>query len=134
MVWCGFPFCCNETRMGFVVMILASIVGIIFAVDPPQLIAVMVGWVSGAMLSAFGFPLVLGLWWKRANTAGALAGMVGGTVTFIIMAILPFALVSEHLVSAPVSAILTIGVSLLTQAPSKDTQLQVDHYHTNVQV
>lgn len=122
------------TRMGFVVMILASIVGIIFAVDPPQLIAVMVGWVSGAMLSAFGFPLVLGLWWKRANTAGALAGMVGGTVTFIIMAILPFALVSEHLVSAPVSAILTIGVSLLTQAPSKDTQLQVDHYHTNVQV
>ncbi|MYL35812.1 sodium/solute symporter [Pontibacillus yanchengensis] len=121
------------TRMGFVVMILASIVGIIFAIDPPQLIAVMVGWVSGAMLSAFGFPLVLGLWWKRANTAGALAGMVGGTVTFIIMAMLPFALVSEHLVSAPVSAILTIGVSLLTQAPSKDTQLQVDHYHTNVQ-
>lgn len=121
------------TRLGLVVMILASIVGIIFAINPPQLIAVMVGWVSGAMLSAFGFPLVLGLWWKRANTAGALAGMLGGTVTFIIMALLPFALVSEHLVSAPVSAILTIGVSLMTASPSQSTQLQVDQYHTNIQ-
>ncbi|KGP91810.1 Na+:solute symporter [Pontibacillus chungwhensis BH030062] len=121
------------TRLGLVVMILASVVGIIFAIDPPQLIAVMVGWVSGAMLSAFGFPLVLGLWWKRANTAGALAGMVGGTATFIIMALLPSALVSEHLVSAPVSAILTIGVSLMTASPSQSTQLQVDQYHTNIQ-
>ncbi|GGD03106.1 sodium:proline symporter [Thalassobacillus devorans] len=120
------------TRLGLVVMILASVVGIIFAIDPPQLIAVMVGWVSGAMLSAFGFPLVLGLWWKRTNTAGALAGMIGGTVAFIIMALLPFALVSEHLVSAPISAILTIVVSLMTEPPSEEIQLQVDRYHTNI--
>src|SRR5699024_700142 len=57
------------TRIGFVIMVLASIAGIIFAINPPNLIAIMVGWVGGGLLSAFGFPLVLGIWWKRANTA-----------------------------------------------------------------
>src|SRR5699024_5600580 len=32
------------TRLGFIVMILASIIGIIFAINPPNLIAIMVGW------------------------------------------------------------------------------------------
>src|SRR5690625_1267443 len=55
------------TRLGFIVMIIASIVGIAFAINPPNLIAIMVGWVGGGLLSAFGFPLVLGIWWKRRS-------------------------------------------------------------------
>ena len=30
------------------------------------------------MYSGLFFPLILGVWWKRANKAGAIAGMVGG--------------------------------------------------------
>ncbi|MCP3031572.1 sodium:solute symporter family protein [Halobacillus sp. A1] len=123
----------SVTRIGFVVMMLASLVGIYFAIDPPQLIAIMVGWVSGAMLSAFGFPLVLGIWWKRANMPGALAGMIGGAIAFIIMALLPFALVAEPIVAAPVSAILTIVVSLMTSPPSEEMQSEVDRYHTHIE-
>jgi sodium/proline symporter len=117
------------TRLGFAVMMLASFVGIYFAIDPPQLIAVMVGWVGGALVSIFGFPLVLGIWWKRANLAGALAGMIGGGIAFLIMIALPFALVAEPIVALPVSAILVIVVSLLTKAPSKEMQAEVDRYH-----
>ena len=29
-------------------------------------------------MSGLFFPLVLGVWWKRANTAGAVAGILGG--------------------------------------------------------
>lgn len=83
------------------------------------------------MLSAFGFPLVLGIWWKRANMAGALAGMIGGSIAFIIMAALPFALVAEPIVAAPVSAILVIVVSLMTAPPSEAMQREVDRYHTH---
>src|SRR5690606_7028787 len=84
------------TRIGFVVMIVASIIGILIAINPPQLIAIMVGWVGGFLLSSFGFPLVLGIWWKRANKQGALAGMLGGAIMFLILVITePFALVSE---------------------------------------
>lgn len=120
------------TRLGFIVMIITSIIGIIIAIEPPQLIAIMVGWVGGGLLSTFGFPLVLGIWWKRANTAGALAGMLGGGLTFVILMITkPFSVVSEPIIAAPISLILVIVVSLLTAPPSKEVQRLVDSYHTD---
>ena len=39
-----------------------------------------VAWAFDFACSGLFFPLVLGVWWKRANTAGAIAGMVGGFV------------------------------------------------------
>ena len=40
-----------------------------------------VAWAFDFACSGLFFPLVLGIWWKRANTAGAIAGMVGGFVS-----------------------------------------------------
>jgi SSS family transporter len=118
------------TRLGFIVMFVASLIGILIAVEPPQLIAIMVGWVGGGLLSTFGFPLVLGIWWKRANAAGALAGMIGGGLTFVFLVITePFGLVAEPIIAAPVSLILVIVVSLMTSPPSEEIQKQVDRYH-----
>ena len=118
------------TRLGFVVMFIASLIGILIAINPPELIAIMVGWVGGGLLSTFGFPLVLGIWWKRANSAGALAGMIGGGLTFIILVITePFGVVAEPIIAAPVSLILLIVVSLMTPPPSEEIQRQVDRYH-----
>lgn len=118
------------TRLGFVVMFVASMIGILIAIEPPQLIAIMVGWVGGGLLSTFGFPLVLGIWWKRANTAGALAGMIAGGLTFVFLVITePFGLVAEPIIAAPVSLIFVIVVSLMTAPPSEETQKQVDRYH-----
>src|SRR5690625_3769562 len=115
------------TRLGFVVKFIASLIGILIAINPPQLIAIMVGWVGGGLLSTFGFPLVLGIWWKRANTAGALAGMIGGGLTFVILVITePFGVVAEPIIAAPVSLILVIVVSLMTSPPSEEIQRQVD--------
>ena len=37
-----------------------------------------VAWAFCFANSGLFFPLVLGVWWKRANRAGAIAGMVGG--------------------------------------------------------
>ncbi|SES64264.1 solute:Na+ symporter, SSS family/sodium/proline symporter/cation/acetate symporter [Oceanobacillus limi] len=122
------------TGLGLVVMIVASIIGVIIAIDPPGLIAIMVGWVGGFLLSSFGFPLVLGLWWKRANTKGALVGMVGGAVTFLVLIIgqwLPTN--AEPIIGAPVSLLLTVIVSLMTEPPSKEIQDRVDYYHTHLE-
>ncbi|RYG71434.1 Na+:solute symporter [Lentibacillus lipolyticus] len=121
------------TGLGLAVMIIASIVGIIIAIDPPGLIAIMVGWVGGFLLSGFGFPIVLGLWWKRANTTGALAGMLGGVIVFLILVVgqwLPTN--AEPIIAAPVSLLLLIIVSLMTEPPSKAVQDQVDYYHTHL--
>lgn len=124
----------DVTRLGFIVMILASIVGIIIAIDPPQLIAVMVGWVGGGLLSAFGFPIVLGIWWKRANKAGALAGMIGGSLTFLVLVTTKqFGLVAEPIIAAPTSLVLMIVVSLMTSPPPVEMQNQVDQYHSHLE-
>ena len=39
-----------------------------------------VAWAFNFACSGLFFPLVLGVWWKRANAPGAIAGMVGGFV------------------------------------------------------
>lgn len=120
-------------RLGLVVMFVAMAVGILIAWDPPGLIAIMVGWVGGALLSTFGFPVVLGIWWKRANSAGALAGMLGGGVTFVVLVSGEFfALVAEPIIAAPVSLILMVVVSLLTSPPTEETRQVVDRWHAEV--
>ncbi|WP_163970288.1 sodium:solute symporter family protein [Oceanobacillus halotolerans] len=121
------------TGLGLIVMVVASIIGILIAIEPPGLIAIMVGWVGGFLLSAFGFPIVLGIWWKRANRQGALIGMVGGAIVFLILVIgqwLPTN--AEPIIAAPISLVLMIVVSLMTDPPSKEVQAQVDYYHTHL--
>ena len=118
------------TLIGLITMFVASGVGILIAIEPPQLIAVMVGWVGGFLLSAFGFPIVLGIWWKRANKAGALSGMIAGAVTFLILVtteILPTN--AEAIVAAPISLLIMIVVSLMTAPPPEEIQHRVDMYH-----
>ena len=36
------------------------------------------------MASSFFVPVMLGVWWKKANTAGAIAAMVGGVSATIL--------------------------------------------------
>jgi len=123
----------SVTLLGLIVMFAAIIIGIIIAIDPPGIIAIMVGWVGGFLLSAFGFPFVLGIWWKRANKQGAFAGILGGAATFAVLVslqILPTN--AEPIIAAPISLILVIAVSLMTAPPSEETQSQVDKYHSHL--
>jgi cation/acetate symporter len=82
------------------------------------------------------FPLVLGIWWKRANRAGAIAGMIGGLAsgTAYLYAV-KFAgmdpwLGIDHLrfgmIGMPVSLILMVVVSKATEAPDEETMKMVD--------
>src|SRR5699024_12093394 len=63
----------------------------------------------------------------------ALAGMLGGALTFLILVITkPFALVSEPIIASPISLALVIVVSLMTAPPSAATQEQVNRYHADL--
>jgi len=96
--------------------------------------------------AAFFPALTLGIFWKRANKYGAVAGMIGGLgITFYYMVttqpwlrgvfgvtspvelwygILP---ISAGIFGVPLGFALIIIVSLLTPAPRKDIQELVDH-------
>ncbi|WP_075997189.1 sodium:solute symporter family protein [Salaquimonas pukyongi] len=95
-----------------------------------------VAWAFCFANSGLFFPLVLGVWWKRANAAGAVAGMVVGFGVGAWYLYQVFAggmepwMGIDHLrfgiIGMPASLIAMIVVSLLTPAPSQEIQDMVD--------
>jgi cation/acetate symporter len=94
-----------------------------------------VAWAFDFAMSGLFFPLVLGIWWKRANRAGAIAGMVGGFVagTWYLVHVYTGGaqfLYLDHLrfgiVGASVSLVAMVVVTLMTKEPSPEIQKMVD--------
>ncbi len=95
-----------------------------------------VAWAFDFAMSGLFVPLVLGIWWKRANRAGAIAGMVlgfgagtwylylvkwGGMTPWIGIDDLRFGIIG-----AGVSLIAMVVVTLMTKEPDAETQAMVD--------
>ena len=82
------------------------------------------------------FPLVLGVWWKRANREGAIAGMALGLISgagYLIWVrnggsgFLGITQLTFGIFGSAVSLVAMVVVSLMTQAPSAATQKMVDN-------
>ena len=95
-----------------------------------------VAWAFCFANSGLFFPLVLGIWWKRANTAGAIAGMlVGFGVGSFYLYLVRFAGMDpimgiDHLrfgiFGMAASLIAMIVVTLMTPEPDEEIQKMVD--------
>ena len=97
-----------------------------------------VAWAFDFACSGLFFPIVLGIWWKRATRAGAIAGMVCGFVagSLYLWWVAPAFMGNEpwlgidHLrfgiIGMPVSLIAMVVVSLMTEEPPADVQQMVD--------
>jgi cation/acetate symporter len=113
------------------VLVVVAAVCALAALARPALIVVMVAWAFSIAASSFFPAIFLGIWWRRANSSGAVAGMIVGllvTIGYIIMAhfykiqifgILP---VNAGLFGVPANFLVTYVVSVLTQAPSEEIQ------------
>ena len=95
-----------------------------------------VAWAFDFAMSGLFFPLVLGIWWKRANRQGAIAGMVlgfaagtwylymvrwGGMEPWIGIDHLRFGIIG-----AGVSLVAMVVVTLATPEPDEEIQKMVD--------
>ncbi|NLS09450.1 cation acetate symporter [Nesterenkonia sp. MY13] len=94
----------------------------------PSLVATMVTWAFAIAGSALTPVVVLAIWWRRTTAAGALAGLISGSVIAIAMFLTasfmePGALrelfAAPTLVAAPIAFALTILVSLRTTPPKE---------------
>jgi cation/acetate symporter len=94
-----------------------------------------VAWAFCFACSGLFFPLVLGVWWKRANREGAIAGMVCGFVAgsaylyYVQNGGAPWWGIDGlrfGMIGMPISLIAMVGVSLMTPAPDSETQRMVD--------
>jgi cation/acetate symporter len=95
-----------------------------------------VAWAFNFANSGLFFPLVLGIWWKRANRPGAIAGMaVGLAAGTWYLYMVRFAgmepwLGLDHLrfgiVGMAASVVAMVAVTLMTTEPDAETQAMVD--------
>lgn len=54
------------------------------AFNPPDLMVWLNLFATAGQLSTFMWPTILGLYWKKANAAGALSGMIAGIGSYLI--------------------------------------------------
>ena len=97
-----------------------------------------VAWAFDFAMSGLFFPLVLGVWWKRATKEGAIAGILSGLAagTMYLIWVYPKFMGNDpwlgidHLrfgmIGAPVCLVVMVVVSLMTKAPDAATQRMVE--------
>ncbi|BBK40479.1 sodium:solute symporter [Allostella vacuolata] len=114
------------------VAILAALV----AGTRPSGIIQMVAWAFSLAAAGLFAPLVMGIWWKRTTTVGAILGMIAGfgVCLYYLIATHYFAMplwfgirnISSALFGLPVAFLVTWLVSLVTTPPSPEMQDFVD--------
>jgi len=119
------------------VMIVVAALAAAFAALPRlALIVQLVAWAFSFAAATF-FPVVLlGIFWRRANANGAIAGMIGGlltTVTYMALnytnptfTILGLSHLSAGIFGMIVNVALQVSVSLMTAPPPRYIQDMVD--------
>ncbi len=128
-----------DTRRRLIVarVLLVGIGALAAAVASLKLTGILgaVAWAFCFAGSGLFFPLVLGIWWKRANRQGAIAGMIAGFVAGSIYLWWTYTsgetwFSLDHLrfsiIGMPVSLVAMVVVSLMTPEPDAETQAMVD--------
>ena len=122
----------KRLRVGRYAMAGAVLVAGYFGVNPPGFVAQVVAFAFGLAAASFFPAIVLGIFWKRMNGAGAVSGMVVGitfTASYIIANVYggmePWFGISAAgigAVGALLNLIVAVPVALMTSPPSASMQ------------
>lgn len=123
----------NQKKTLFMSTIVTWIIGIVvmvLALNPPEYLVVLYTGAVGFMVAALFSPMVLGIWWKRANVQGAIVGiLVGGSSFIIAFSFFEMPYNSEILIGLPLSILSMVVVSLVTESPSEEIIKKMEQYH-----
>lgn len=104
--------------------VTAVLLGIIFifAIKPPAFLQVLINFALGGLETIFFGPMLFGLYWKKANEQGALAGMVSGAIAYYLFSYPLKPLIPGMQAVLPASLIavaVLVIVSAITPKPPK---------------
>lgn len=117
-------------------LIVVAMLAAYVASTKPSTILAMVAWAFSIAASGLFPALVLGVWWKRTTSEGAVAGMIAGfgVCLFYLIGTQFYGMglwwdirnISCGLFGIPAAFVTTIVVSLATKAPPKEMQDFID--------
>lgn len=103
-------------KVTYSVTILLGTAVFILALNPPELLIWLNLFAFGGLEAAFIWPIVLGLYWEKGNKHGALASIISGVGSYVLIYQFTPDLLGMHSVTIPVllSLLCYVGVSLMT--------------------
>ncbi len=116
-------------RISRITVLVIAVLAYLIALDPNSSIMGLVSNAWAGLGAAFGPTVLLSLYWKRTNFAGAAAGIASGAVTVLVWDYIPLAGgqtlgaatgLYSLAVGFAVSIAAIVAVSLLTKAPSDE--------------
>ncbi|MCR6111928.1 cation acetate symporter [Bacillus sp. A301a_S52] len=130
------PEATEQTRLNVArwSIVIATLLAGVIALNPPGAITQIVAWAFALATGTFFPALVLGVWWKRSNSKGVIAGLLVGLITtlgyifaakyggFTILGIID---TGAGVFGATAGFITNIIVSLATDEPSQKIQEEV---------
>ncbi|NMB78299.1 MAG: sodium:solute symporter family protein [Methanomicrobiales archaeon] len=73
-----------------IVVILSALCTMLLAINPPEMLAILIWMGIGTMLGTFAVPLLAGLYWRGATREGALASMALGLISALTFGFLNY--------------------------------------------
>jgi sodium/proline symporter len=122
-------------KISRITVVAVSVLAVAIAWNPDSSIMGLVSNAWAGLGSAFGPIVLMSLFWRRTNLAGAVAGIVSGGLTVIIWDYIPLAGGStlgaatgiySLAVGFVISILMIVIVSLLTKAPSEEILEEFD--------
>jgi len=114
----------NKNKILFyskIASIIIGIVSLIIAFNPPALVLTLTAFAWAVIASTTLWPILFGIYWKRATKMGCIISMVGGFITALVWMVIgnPFG-IHGFIPGIIVGFILMVLVSLFTPGFSKE--------------
>jgi cation/acetate symporter len=126
----------SRVMLGKVMILVGAAAAALLALPQLALIAQMVAWAFSLAAASFFPVILLGIFWKRANGPGAIAGIIAGlTVTIFYMVmnytnptfnVLGISHLGSGVFGLIANFVTTIAVSLMTKPPAEEIQRLVE--------
>lgn len=107
------------SRVSFISSIIIGAIIYLVSLNPPELMVWLNLYANAGIISTFLWPIILGLYWKRANSKGAFASIIVGVGSYVTFSYLWPRPLGMHTIVLPLilSFIAFIIVSRLTEEP-----------------
>jgi len=84
------------SKIGFGCTLSMGFLVFLAAFNPPDLLVWINLFAFGGLEAVFLWPIIMGLYWKRANACGALSSMIAGVSVFIILTVAKIPMLGIH--------------------------------------